>query len=51
MSTASDNQDRKLMTAVKRGDIEAFEQLFYKYYRRLYALFSALGWGMNFRSL
>lgn len=44
MSTASDNQDRKLMTAIKRGDMEAFEQLFYKYYRRLYALFYRLCW-------
>ena len=44
MSTASDNQDRKLMAALKRGNMEAFEQLFYKYYRRLYALFYRLTW-------
>ena len=44
MSTASDNQDRKLMAATKRGNMEAFEQLFYKYYRRLYALFYRLCW-------
>jgi RNA polymerase sigma-70 factor (ECF subfamily) len=44
MSTASDNQDRKLMAAAKRGNMEAFEQLFYKYYRRLYALFYRLCW-------
>lgn len=44
MSTASDNQDNKLMAAVKRGNMEAFEQLFYKYYRRLYALFYRLCW-------
>lgn len=44
MSTASDNQDRKLMAAIKRGNMEAFEQLFYKYYRRLYALFYRLCW-------
>jgi RNA polymerase sigma-70 factor, ECF subfamily len=44
MSTASDNQDRKLMAAVKRGNMEAFEQLYYKYYRRLYSLFYRLCW-------
>jgi RNA polymerase sigma-70 factor, ECF subfamily len=44
MSSASDNQDRKLMAALKRGDMEAFEQLFYKYYRRLYSLFYRLSW-------
>jgi RNA polymerase sigma-70 factor, ECF subfamily len=44
MSSASDNQDRKLMAALKRGDMEAFEQLFYKYYRRLYSLFYRLCW-------
>lgn len=32
------------MSAIKRGDMEAFEQLFYKYYRRLYALFYRLCW-------
>lgn len=32
------------MSAVKRGDMDAFEQLFYKYYRRLYALFYRLCW-------
>jgi len=32
------------MSAVKRGDMDAFEQLFYKYYRRLYALFYRLAW-------
>jgi RNA polymerase sigma-70 factor (ECF subfamily) len=44
LSTASENQDRKLMAAIKRGNMEAFEQLFYKYYRRLYALFYRLSW-------
>ncbi|MDH5641998.1 MAG: sigma-70 family RNA polymerase sigma factor [Nitrospira sp.] len=44
MGTASDNQDLKLMAAIKRGDMEAFEQLYYKYYRRLYALFYRLCW-------
>jgi RNA polymerase sigma-70 factor (ECF subfamily) len=44
MSTASDNQDQKLMASVKRGNMEAFEQLFYKYYRRLYSLFYRLSW-------
>ncbi|MCC6466545.1 MAG: sigma-70 family RNA polymerase sigma factor [Planctomycetes bacterium] len=44
MTTASENQDQKLMAAVKRGNMEAFEQLFYKYYRRLYALFYRLSW-------
>jgi RNA polymerase sigma-70 factor, ECF subfamily len=44
MATSSDNQDRKLMAAVKRGDMEAFEELFYKYYRRLYSLFYRLCW-------
>lgn len=44
MSTASDSQDLKLMSAIKRGDMDAFEQLFYKYYRRLYALFYRLCW-------
>jgi len=44
MSTASDNQDLKLMAAIKRGNSDAFEQLFYKYYRRLYALFYRLAW-------
>jgi RNA polymerase sigma-70 factor, ECF subfamily len=44
MSTASENQDRKLMASIKRGNMEAFEQLFYKYYRRLYALFYRLCW-------
>jgi RNA polymerase sigma-70 factor (ECF subfamily) len=32
------------MSAIKRGDRDAFEQLFYKYYRRLYALFYRLCW-------
>lgn len=32
------------MAAIKRGDMDAFEQLFYKYYRRLYALFYRLAW-------
>lgn len=32
------------MAAVKRGNMEAFEQLFYKYYRRIYALFYRLCW-------
>ncbi len=44
MSTASEKQDRKLMAAAKRGNMEAFEQIFYKYYRRLYALFYRLTW-------
>ena len=44
MATSSDNQDRKLMTGIKRGDMEAFEQLYHKYYRRLYALFYRLCW-------
>ncbi|MCF6227095.1 MAG: sigma-70 family RNA polymerase sigma factor [Planctomycetes bacterium] len=44
MSTASENQDRKLMAAIKRGNMDAYEQLFYKYYRRLYALFYRLCW-------
>ncbi|MCC6574381.1 MAG: sigma-70 family RNA polymerase sigma factor [Planctomycetes bacterium] len=44
MATASEGQDLKLMSAIKRGDTEAFEQLFYKYYRRLYSLFYRLCW-------
>ncbi len=44
MATTSETQDLKLMAAIKRGDSEAFEQLFYKYYRRLYALFYRLCW-------
>lgn len=44
MATGSDNQDNKLMAAIKRGNTEAFEKLFYKYYRRLYSLFYRLCW-------
>jgi RNA polymerase sigma-70 factor (ECF subfamily) len=44
MATGSENQDNKLMAAIKRGNTEAFEQLFYKYYRRLYSLFYRLCW-------
>ncbi len=32
------------MASVKRGDMDAFEKLYYKYYRRIFALFYRLCW-------
>lgn len=41
---AQTSQERKWMKAVRRGDFEAFEQLYRAYYRRLYGFFYRLCW-------
>lgn len=41
---ATESIDRKCMIAVRRGDFEAFEQLYHHYYRRLYSFFYRLCW-------